>query len=63
MYIDSIFQNFGSFLRTEIDLVEDDVRLVLDEYNSSFVTYEIEPDIYTFKIISEAFLKILEPEY
>ena len=31
MYVDSIFQDFETFLRTEIDLVEDDVRLVLDE--------------------------------
>ena len=40
MYINSIFQDLESFLRTEIDLVEDDVRLVLDGYNSSFTTYE-----------------------
>ena len=31
MYVDSVFQDFESFLRTEIDLVEDDTRLVLDE--------------------------------
>ena len=31
LYVDSIFQDFESFLRTENDLVEDDVRLVLDE--------------------------------
>ena len=33
MYIDSVFQDFESFLRTEIDLVEDDIQLVLDEFN------------------------------
>ena len=33
MYVDSIFQDFESFLTIEIDLVEDDIRLVLDEYN------------------------------
>ena len=27
----SIFQDFGRYLRTEIDLVEDDIRLVLDK--------------------------------
>ena len=32
-YNSSIFQDFESFLRTEPDLVEDDIRLVLDEYN------------------------------
>ena len=31
-YRDSIFQDFESYLRTEVDLVEDDIKLVLDEY-------------------------------
>ena len=44
-YIRSIFQDFESYLRTEVDLVEDDIRLVLDEYSSSFITYELEPGI------------------
>ena len=39
-YPRSVFQNFESYLRTEIDLIEDDIRLFLDKYNSSFVTYE-----------------------
>ena len=33
MYIDSVFQDFESFLRTEIGLVEDEIQLVLDEFN------------------------------
>ena len=37
-YVSSIFQDFESFLRTEVELVEDDIRLSLDEYNSSFIT-------------------------
>ena len=45
----SIFQDLESFLRTEVDLVEDDIKLVLDVYNSSFITYELEPCIYIFK--------------
>ena len=57
------FQEFESFLRTEIDLIEDDIRLVLDENQSSFITYELEPGIYTFKDLSEALFNILEPEY
>ena len=36
LYVDSIFQDFESFLRTEIDFVEVDIRLVLNAYNSSF---------------------------
>ena len=62
-YTSSVFQDFESFLRTQIDLIEDDVKLVLDEYNSSFITYELEPGIYTFKDISEALLNILQIEY
>ena len=62
-YTRSVFQDFESFLRTEVDLVEDDVKLVLDEYNSSFNTYELGPGIYTFKDISEVLFNILQLEY
>ena len=63
MCIDSIHQDFESFLRTEVDLVEDDIRLVLDDYNSSFIIYELEPGIYTFEDLSQALFNILQPEY
>ena len=62
-YVSSVFQDFEIFLRTETDLVEDDVRLVLNEYNSRFITYELEPSIYTFKDFSQALFNILQPEY
>ena len=62
-YTISVFQDFESFLRTQIDLVEDDIKLVLDEYNSNFITYELEPGIYTFKDISEALFNIIQFEY
>ena len=62
-YVRSIFQDFESYLRTEFDSVQDDIKMVLDEYNSSFVTYELDPGIYTFKDISEALFKILQSEY
>ena len=62
-YTRSVFQDFDSYLRTEVDLVEDDIKLVLDEYNSSFITYELDPGIYTFKDISEALFNILQSEY
>ena len=41
IYTRSVFQDFESFLRTQIDLIEEDINLVLDEYNSSFITYEL----------------------
>ena len=62
-YVSSVFQHFESYLRTEVDLIGDDIKLVLDEYNSSFFTYELQPGIYTFKDISEALFNILETEY
>ena len=63
MYTSSVFQDFESFLRTQIDLIEDDVKLVLDDNNSNFITYELEPGIYTFKDISEALFNLLQTEY
>ena len=63
LYVNSVFQDFESYLRTEVDLVEDDITLVLDEYNSSFITYELQPGIYTFKDISEALYNIVQSEY
>ena len=62
-YTSSVFQEFESFVRTQIDSVEDDIKLVLDEYNSSFITYELQPGIYTFKDISEDIFNILPTEY
>ena len=44
-------------------MVEDDIKLVLDEYNSSFITYEIEPGIYSYREISEALFYILQSEH
>ena len=63
IYVTSIFQDFECFLRTEVILVEDDIRLLLDEYSSTFITYELQSGIYTFRDLSEALFNILQPEY
>ena len=63
IYTSSIFQDFESFLRTQIDLIENDIKLVFDEYNSSFITYETSPGIYTFKDISKTLFNILQSKY
>ena len=63
IYTSSVFQDFESFLRTQIDLLEDDIKLVLDEYNSNFILYELDPGIYTYKDLSEAPFNILQLEY
>ena len=52
VYTSSIFQDFEAYLRTVVDLVDDDIRFVLDEYNSNFITYDLEPGIYTFNDLS-----------
>ena len=31
IYVNSTFQDFKTFLSAEVDLIEDDIRLVLDE--------------------------------
>ena len=62
-YVSSVFQDIESYLRREVDLIEDDIKLVLDEYLSSFITYELQPGIYTFKDFSEALFNILQTEY
>ena len=62
-YTSTVFQVFESFLRTQIDLVESDVKVVLEEYNSNFVTYELEPGIYSYRDIAEAVFYILQSEY
>ena len=52
-YTSSMFQDFESYLRTLIDLVEDDDRMVLEDYLSTFITYELPPGVYTLEDISE----------
>ena len=63
IFTSSVFQDFESFLRTQIDLIEDDIKLVLDEYNSSFITYELKPGNYSYREISEDLFNILLLEY
>ena len=58
-----MFQDLEKYLRTEVDLIEVDFKLALDEYNSRFITYELQPGIYTFKDISQALFNILQSEY
>ena len=47
----SKFQDLKIYLRTEVDSVVDDIRLVLDEYNSNVINVELPPCIYIFKYL------------
>ena len=44
-------------------MVEDDIRLVLDECNSNFSGFDLPPGIYTLKEFSEALLRNLQYFY
>ena len=61
-YTSSMFRDFESNLKAEIDLVEDDIRLVLNEYNSIFVTYDSPPRTYAFHDLFEVVLRSLQFE-
>ena len=53
-YTRSRFRNFESYLRNVIGLDEKDIQLILKEYNSHFITYELTPGIYSIQDISDS---------
>ena len=65
----SLFRDFESYLRIVVGLDEEDIQLILKEYNSHFITYELTPGIYTIQDISDAIQtfsghkEIIEIEY
>ena len=52
-YAKSSFRDFESFLRIVVGLDEKDIQLILKEYNSHFITYELTPGIYSIQDISD----------
>ena len=46
-YARSLFRIYGSFLRFVAGLDEDDIQLILKQFNSYFITYDLPPGIYT----------------
>ena len=53
-YCASSFRDFESYLRLVVGLDEEDIQLILIEYNSHFITYQLTPGIYTMQDISDA---------
>ena len=49
----SQFRDFETYLRSRVGLDEEDFQLILKEYNSHFITYELGPGVYTIKDISD----------
>ena len=52
-YSRSQLRDFESYLRIRVGLDEKDIQLILKEYNSHFITYELSPGIYTIQDISD----------
>ena len=52
-YNKSLFRDFESYLRIVVRLADEDFRLILKQYNSHFITYELTPGIYTIQDISD----------
>ena len=53
-YARSPFRDFECFLRMTGDLKEKDIQLILKQYNSNFVTYELNVGNYTIEDLQEA---------
>ena len=53
-YAKSQFRDIESYLRIVVGLDEEDIQLILKQYNSHFITYELTPGIYTIQDISDA---------
>ena len=52
-YARSLFRDFESCLRIVVRLDEEDFQLILKEYNSHFLTYELPPGIYSIQNFSD----------
>ena len=53
-YARSLFRDFESYLRIVVDLEEDNIRLILKQYNEKFITYELDPGNYTTEDLKKA---------
>ena len=68
-YSRSLYRDFESYLRIVVGLDEEDIQLILKQYNSHFITNELTPGIYTIQDISDAVhtfsghTEIIEVEY
>ena len=56
------FRDLESYLRIIIGLDEDDIQLILKQYNANFVTYELYAGIYSIKDIQEVVCHIGDHE-
>ena len=50
-YVRSPFWDFESYLRIVVGLDEEDIQIILKQYNSHFTTYGLTPGDYTIQVI------------
>ena len=68
-YSKSLFRDFESYLRIIVGLDDEEIQLILIEYNSHFITYELIPGIYSIQDTSDAIqtfsdhMEIIKIEY
>ena len=53
-YARSPFRDFESYLRIFVGLEDDNIRLILKQYNEKFITYELDPGNYTIEDLQKA---------
>ena len=53
-YARSPFRDFESYLRIVVGLEEDNIQLILKQYNEKFVTFELDPGNYTIEDLKKA---------
>ena len=53
-YARSPFRDFESYLRIVVGLEEENIRLILKQYNEKFITYELDPGNYTIEDLKKA---------
>ena len=53
-YANSSFRDFESYLRIFVGLEEDNIRLILKQYNEKFVIYQLDPGNYTIEDLKKA---------
>ena len=51
-YVYSPIRDFENYFRFSTGLNEDDIQLILKQYNSKIITYKCPPGAYTFKDLS-----------
>ena len=53
-YAISPFRDFESYLRIVVGLEEDNIQLILKQYNEKFITYELDPGNHTIEDLKKA---------